>query len=180
MQTADVVIVGGGVMGCSTAYFLAAEHSIRSVIVGRDVVASGASGGAAGEWERSVDAATPVHSLPAGRYPHARGDGGDARGRVRCDYLFSAIPLLRPALDEEEAHELQEQMGWQREVGIEVERLDETQVRSLGTWLTEDALGAAYTIEKQPEAYPFAIALAQACERRGVTIRTAEVNGVLP
>ncbi|MCH8277217.1 MAG: FAD-dependent oxidoreductase, partial [Bacteroidetes bacterium] len=45
----DVVIVGGGVIGSATAYFLGAEHGLRSVIVERDAVASQASGGAAGE-----------------------------------------------------------------------------------------------------------------------------------
>ena len=32
----DVVIVGGGVIGSATAYFLGAEHGLRSVIVERD------------------------------------------------------------------------------------------------------------------------------------------------
>ena len=179
--TADVVVVGGGVMGCSTAWFLAAEHGIRSVIVERDAVASGASGGAAGElgavgrhrysieYTRFLLDAIRMHTEIAETLVAESG----------VDYLFSDIPILRPALDEEEARDLQAQMGWQREIGIDVEWLDETQVRSLGTWLTEDALGAAYTTEKQLEAYPFAIALAQACEKRGVSIRTAEVNGVL-
>ena len=45
----DAVIVGGGIIGCAIAYFLAADHGLRSVIVERDAVASGASGGAAGE-----------------------------------------------------------------------------------------------------------------------------------
>ncbi|MXY59875.1 MAG: FAD-dependent oxidoreductase [Chloroflexi bacterium] len=179
--TADVVVVGGGVMGCSTAWFLAAEHGIRSVIVERDAVASGASGGAAGElgavgrhrysieYTRFLLDAIRMHTEIAETLVAESG----------VDYLFSDIPILRPALDEEEARDLQAQMGWQREIGIDVEWLDETQVRSLGTWLTEEALGAAYTTEKQLEAYPFAIALAQACEKRGVSIRTAEVNGVL-
>lgn len=179
--TAEVVVVGGGVMGCSTAWFLAADHGIRSVIVERDAVASGASGGAAGElgavgrhrysieYTRFLLEGIRMHTETAETLVAESG----------VDYLFSDIPILRPALDEEEARDLQGQMGWQREIGIDVEWLDETQVRSLGTWLTEDALGAAYTTEKQLEAYPFAIALAQACERRGVSIRTAEVNGVL-
>ena len=180
-QTPDVVVVGGGVMGCSTAYFLAAEHGIRSVIVERDAVASGASGGAAGElgavgrhrysieYTRFLLEGIRMHTEIAETLVEESG----------VDYLFTDIPILRPALEESEARDLQEQMGWQREIGIDVEWLDEAAVRSLGSWLTPDALGAAYTVEKQLEAYPFAISLAQACEKRGVAIRTAEVNGVL-
>ena len=57
--------------------------------------------------------------------------------------------------------------------------LDADETRALGSWLAPDALGAAYTMEKQLEGAVFAVALAQACERRGVEIRTAEANGVL-
>ncbi len=179
--TADVVVVGGGVMGCATAWFLAADHGIRSVIVERDAVASGASGGAAGELGavgRHRYSVEYTRFLLEGIRMHTE-IAGTLVAESGVDYLFSDIPLLRPALEEDEAVGLQEQMGWQREIGIDVEWLDETQVRSLGTWLTEDALGAAYTVEKQLEAYPFSIALAQACEKRGVSIRTAEVDGVL-
>ena len=181
MQTTDAVVVGGGVMGCATAYFLAAEHGIRSIIVERDAVASGASGGAAGELGA---VGRRRYSIEYTRFllEGIRMHGEIAETLVEesgVDYLFSDMPLLRPALDETEAHELQEQMGWQREIGIDVEWLDEAQVRSLGTWLATDSLGAAYTLEKQVEAYPFAIALAQACEKRGVSIRTAEADGVL-
>ena len=179
--TTDAVIVGGGVMGCSTAYFLAAEHGIRSVVVERDAVASGASGGAAGELGavgRHRYSVEYTRFLLEGIRMHTE-IAETLVAESGVDYLFSDIPILRPALDEAEARDLQAQMGWQREIGIDVEWLDETQVRSLGTWLTPDALGAAYTVEKQLEAYPFSIALAQACERRGVEIRTAEANGVL-
>ena len=180
-QTPDVVIVGGGVIGCATAYFLAAEHGLRSVIVERDAVASGASGGAAGEL-----GAVGRHRYSV-EYTRFLLEGIRMHGEIAetliaesgVDYLFSDIPILRPALDEDEARDLQAQMGWQREIGVEVEWLDEAALRALGTWLTPDALGAAYTIEKQLESYPFAIALAQACEQRGIEIRTAEANGIL-
>ena len=180
-QTPDVVIVGGGVIGCATAYFLAAEHGLRSVIVERDAVASGASGGAAGEL-----GAVGRHRYSV-EYTRFLLEGIRMHGEIAetliaesgVDYLFSDIPILRPALDEDEARDLQAQMGWQREIGVEVDWLDEAALRALGTWLTPDALGAAYTIEKQLESYPFAIALAQACEQRGIEIRTAEANGIL-
>lgn len=177
----DAVIVGGGVIGCGIAYFLAADHGLRSVIVERDAVASGASGGAAGElgavgrhrysetFTRFLLEAIEAHTSMA---PVIREESG-------IDYLLSDIPLIRPAFDDAEAQALRAQMGWQREIGIEVEWLDEAAAHALGSWLAPDAVGAAYTVEKQLEAYPFAIALAQAAERRGVEIRTAEARGVV-
>ena len=45
--TADVVIVGGGVTGIATAYFLG-QAGIRSIVIERDSLASHASGFAYG------------------------------------------------------------------------------------------------------------------------------------
>ena len=101
-QTPDVVVVGGGVMGCATAYFLATEHGIRSVIVERDAVASGASGGAAGElgavgrhrysieYTRFLLEGIRMHTEIAETLVAESG----------VDYLFTDIPILRPALEE--------------------------------------------------------------------------------
>ena len=177
----DVVVVGGGVIGCATAYFLAAHHGMRCVIVERDGVASQASGGAAGElgavgrhryseaYTRFLLRGIDLHAEMAKTLVEESG----------VDYLLSDIPLLRPAFDEREAAELREQMGWQRKLGIDVEWLDADALRALGTWLAPEALGAARTVERQLEAYPFALAMAQAAEHHGAEIRSGEVTGLL-
>ena len=177
----DVVIAGGGVIGCATAYFLAAEHGLRCVVVERDGIASGASGGAAGElgaigyhhysqaYTRFIMRGIELHRELA---PTLREESG-------IDYLLGDIPFLRPSFDEREAAEMREQIRWQRGLGIDVEWLDAEAVRGLGTWLAPDAVGAASTIELQLEAYPFALAVAQAAEHHGVEFRTGEVTGLL-
>lgn len=43
-RTADIVIVGGGIMGASVAWHLARRHAGQVVLLERDVVAAGASG----------------------------------------------------------------------------------------------------------------------------------------
>ena len=177
----DVVIAGAGVIGCATAYFLAAEHGLQVVVIERDGIASGASGGAAGElgavgrhrfseaFTRFLMRGIELHTELA---PALREESG-------VDYLLGDIPLLRPAFDEREAAELREQMRWQHGLGMDVEWLDAQAVRGLGTWLTQEAVGAALTVERQLEAYPFALAVAQAAEHHGVEIRSGEVSGVL-
>ena len=181
VRAPDVVIAGGGVIGCATAYFLAAEHGLRCVVIERDGIASGASGGAAGElgavgrhrfseaFTRFIMRGIDLHTELAATLREESG----------VDYLLRDIPLLRPAFDEREAGELREQMLWQRGLGIEVEWLDAAAVRGLETWLTPEAVGGASTVERQLEAYPFALALAQAAEHHGVEIRTGEVTGIL-
>ena len=46
-RTADVVVIGGGIVGCASAYFLSQEGA-RVIIVERDALGSGASGHGAG------------------------------------------------------------------------------------------------------------------------------------
>ena len=68
----DVVIIGGGIVGISTAYYLA-KAGIRSVIVERDAVGSHASGFAYGGLSPLAGAGIPgpkgcasiASSLPA-------------------------------------------------------------------------------------------------------------------
>ena len=177
----DVIVIGGGVIGCSIAYFLASKYKQEVVIIERDAVASGASGGAAGEL-----GAVGRHRYPA-NFTKFLLDGikmhddyaDQLISESGIDYLLSDIPMIRPAFNEEEASELQEQVVWQRELGLSVDWLDYKQVHSLSSWLSSEAIGAAYTVERQLEAYPFAIAIAQASEKNGVSIRNAEVKEIL-
>ena len=57
----DVAIVGGGVIGCATAYFLAADHHLRCVVIERESVGMQASGGAAGELSPVGRSALSAH-----------------------------------------------------------------------------------------------------------------------
>ena len=183
----DVVIAGGGVIGCATAYFLAKEHGLRCVVVERDGIASGASGGAAGELGATGELFAGTQHGSAEAYTRflMRGTelhrelGPALREESGVDYLLGDIPLLRPAFDEREADELREQVRWQRALGVDTEWLDAEAVRGLGTWLAPEAVGAAYAVELQLEAYPFGLAVAQAAEHHGVEIRSGEVTGIM-
>ena len=181
----DVVIVGAGVIGCSTAYFLAAHHGLRCVVVERNAVASEASGGAAGEL-----APTELSKIGGRR---ALGDysrfllGGielhkqlapTLQEQSGIDYRLGGVPLLRPAFDEDEADRRRWQLAEQASFGVEAEWLDADQVRGLDAWLADDAVGAVYSVEQQVEAYAFALAVAQAAERHGVEIHAGEVVGI--
>ena len=47
-ETADVVIIGAGIVGCSVAYHLAMLGSLKVVLVEKDLVCSGSTGKSAG------------------------------------------------------------------------------------------------------------------------------------
>jgi sarcosine oxidase subunit beta len=47
-DTADIVIVGAGIMGCSIAYHLSLSGARRVVVVERNLICSGSTGLSAG------------------------------------------------------------------------------------------------------------------------------------
>ena len=180
---ADVLIVGGGVIGCAAAYFLAAEHGVRARIVERDGVARHASGGAAGELSvvgRSQLDATMTRDDP---FTALCAEGARLheelapalREESGIDYHWAATRILRPSLTEREADEAQEQLAIQQALGLDAEWLKPPQVEALGSWVTGDLYGAILTGEAQLDSAPFARALAQAAVWRGAEIVIDEV-----
>ena len=179
--TPDVIIIGGGVIGCATAYFLGASHQVRCLVLERDGIGSQASGGAAGELSPiAVSPIPPAFTdlcLEGLRLHRELAPTLTVESGV--DYHLSDIPVFRPAFTDEEVREQRELVEWHRERGLDATWLDGPALRSLDTWLPEDTLGAAYLErEAQLESYALVLALAQAAERHGAAIRTVEVTGL--
>ena len=59
----QVVIAGGGVIGCATAYYLAKEHGIGATIVDRKSIAAAASGNAGGFLARDWNDGSPTQEM---------------------------------------------------------------------------------------------------------------------
>lgn len=62
-KRAEVVIVGAGVVGASTAYYLARDHGIRSLVLESNEPAGAASGKAGGFLARDWTEGSPKHEL---------------------------------------------------------------------------------------------------------------------
>jgi glycine oxidase len=178
---ADVVIVGGGVIGCSIAYFLAVHHGIQAIIIERDAVASAASGGAAGElavvgrrqysdeFSKFILAGVKMHQDFNEEIVQTSG----------IDYSLSDIEQVRPAFTLEEAIELKEQMVWQNSsLGAHAEWIQSSDLINNYPWLNHEVLGGVVTVENQLESYTFCMALLHAGEKFGVQLKTADVVGV--
>mmetsp|Transcript_5760 Transcript_5760/g.18194 ORF Transcript_5760/g.18194 Transcript_5760/m.18194 type:complete len:400 (-) Transcript_5760:26-1225(-) len=58
-----VVIAGGGVVGCTTAYYLAKEHGVGATIVDRKSIAAAASGRAGGFLAKDWNDGTPTEEM---------------------------------------------------------------------------------------------------------------------
>ena len=89
----DVAIVGGGIIGCSIAYYLSLRRP-RSLFLEREHLAAGASVVAAGMLAPQVEAAfdDPFFDLNAARSGRARTAGRDPPRGVGLDVEYPAAP----------------------------------------------------------------------------------------
>ena len=134
----DVVVVGGGVMGCTTALFLA-RAGMRVVVVERDALCRGASG---------VNAGTlTLHMTRAALVPYAIRawdmwmNTGTWLGQ---SVLATAAPGLSLAFTEHEKTLLQQRAAARREYGAQIDLLDRHGALAVEPGLNPAVLQAAY------------------------------------
>jgi glycine oxidase len=124
MQTTDVAIVGGGIMGCSVALRLAAR-GLAVTVIERGIPGAEASSAAAGILGPQMEADGPGPLLDLGLrsralYPALAAELRDATG-IDIGYVNSGV--LAVALDEAGEAELGARRTWQSARGLRVEAL---------------------------------------------------------
>lgn len=134
----DVCVVGGGVMGCTTALFLA-RAGMRVVLVERDALCRGASG---------VNAGTlTLHMTRAALVPYAikawemwmQTDTWLGQG-----VLATPAPGLSLAYTDGERDILKARAAARREYGAQIDLLSPAQARAIEPGLSDQVLEAAY------------------------------------
>jgi sarcosine oxidase subunit beta len=178
----EVVVVGGGLVGCSIAYRLAAEGR-QVLLLERRGICSGASGRNGG----MTGAGSSMHGhSPVGRAVYALTTSNFGMLRALPEELGADFDLrVTGSLDiittpAEHAH-LTAAVAEQRAAGIPVELLGPDEARALLPALAPDVLGAAWAPERG-HLWPFALVngFADAARRYGAEIRTwSGVRGLL-
>jgi len=177
----DVVIVGGGVVGIATAYFLA-KAGVPNTVIERDSVGSHASGFAYGGLSPLAGAGIPgpvfplanegmrIHREFSQLLPEETGVATEYRVR----------PSLSLAFTEEEVTESKKPLAWQQEQeGYRVDWLDAAKAKDIEPRISDEILGGVYVEGgAEVEPYKFILALTQAAEKLGVTVRHGNVNGI--
>jgi sarcosine oxidase subunit beta len=134
----DVAVVGGGVMGCTTALFLA-RAGMRVAVVERDALCRGASG---------VNAGTlTLHMTRAALVPYAirAWDMWMNTGAwLGQSVLATAAPGLSLAFTEHEKTLLQQRAAARREYGAQIDLLDRHAALAVEPGLNPAVLQAAY------------------------------------
>lgn len=176
----DVVIVGGGIAGIATAYYLA-KAGIKSTVIERDGLASHASGfaygGLSGGIPNGPEPNQPIIQKSMGLFKQL---GQDLPGQANVDIQYQQRPALKIALNDEEAADVTKHLGWQQaQPGYKVEWISGADALKLEPRINPEVVGALH-IEggTDVEPYRLTLALAQAAEKLGVNIRTGNVVGL--
>ena len=167
-QTADVIVVGAGIMGASTAYHLARLGVRRVTVLERDTVCSGstalASGGIRHQYANRLGIELTTHSIVT--YERFKEEFG-------VDPNFRQHGYLILIGTEEELAVARRSVALQKSLGVDVELLDPAATKRLCPYLnTGDLLGATYSPrDGYADPYLCATAIAARARELGVTIR---------
>ncbi len=176
-DTADVVVIGGGVIGCAAAYELAGA-GLNVTLLEQGTIGSGSSSAAAG-------LIVPLHAAEEGEpsptfdfylasskcFPDLVAELEETTG-LRVD--FDRSGPLRVAATEDEEDLLRESFeGWEQMDELSVEWVDSSALREMEPGLSPDIRCGVFS-KDEARLHPgrFTHALAQGAAQRGVDIRT--------
>ncbi|WP_275557705.1 FAD-dependent oxidoreductase [Streptomyces sp. 5-6(2022)] len=175
-KTADLVVVGAGVVGAAAAWF-ATLAGLRVVVVDRGAIAGGTSG--AGEGNVLVSDKEPGPELELARYsrrvwgedlgPYGERWEFERKGGLVVASTFPALDALRTLAER------------QRASGVDVREVAGAELHALEPRLTREAAGGAlYPQDAQVQPMLAAAHLLRLARQRGAVVRTGtEVVGFL-
>ena len=174
--SARVVIIGGGVVGCSVAYHLTKLGWTDVVLLERKALTSGTTWHAAGliAQLRATANMTKLAKYSQELYGSLEEETGVATG-------FKRVGSITAALTEERLEELHRQAGMARAFGVDIEEIGPEEIKARYEHLNIDGVLGGVYLEKDGQGDPanIAHALAKGARQRGATIRErVKVTGV--
>ncbi len=168
-RTADVVIIGGGVVGCSIAYQLARRGQKDVLVLERETVGAGTTSKAAGGIRAQFSTETEIRfSLDAIRvFERFQDEFGVDPGYTKIGYLF----LLS---DERDRRGFEQRIALQRSLGADVRMITPKDAQALVPALRVDDLVAAVWGPNDGMAGPAEVTNAFARRARELGARIAE------
>ena len=165
---AEVVVIGGGIIGCSTAYHLARDHKAKVLLIEQGQLTNGSSWHAAGlvGQLRSSASITRLLKYSVELYSKLEAETGLATG-------WKQHGGLRLACNEDRWIEIKRQATTARSFGLEMQLMSPKEAQALWPLMdVSDLVGAAF-LPTDGQANPADItqSLAKGARMHGATIR---------
>ena len=180
-QNTDVVIIGGGAAGCSTAYFLA-KAGVKSTIIEREGIGSQASGMSAGGLNPLQGAGIPGPLAPLAMesfrmHKEMEDELIETSG---VDFQPQMVAMVKVAFEEAELPALQETLDiFEGADGFAAHWMENEHLYRTEPRLGKGILRALYHYGNAAlNSGKFTLALAKAAESMGASILHAEVRGL--
>jgi glycine oxidase len=178
-RSPDVIVVGGGVIGCAIAYYLACE-GVRVEVVERGEIGGEASGAAAGMLAplAEVEDDGPFQALCLESLRMFRPLAAALREETGIDVEYLTSGILRVALTDDEARPLRHHAACAGCLPLHWLSADELRVFEPG--LSSAIRGGLFSPEEhQVNADRLVRAFARAAEAKGAVFRRANVVGLM-
>ena len=176
MKTADVIIIGGGVTGCSLAFHLAGHGVRRVLILERKFLGAGGTGHSVGIIRQLYPTAetTQMVTRSLAVFRNFSDAVGGQSGYVGCGVLIGVSVAMRPALEKS--------LALQHSAGAKAELLAPEDMARVEPRIDPAGLGAVLYEPESGYGDPSAVTAgyAEAARRRGAAIEQGvEVTGIL-
>jgi 4-methylaminobutanoate oxidase (formaldehyde-forming) len=162
-----VVIIGGGVIGCSVAYHLAQLGWKDVVLLERKQLTSGTTWHAAGliAQLRATANMTKLAKYSQELYGNLEDETGVATG-------FKRVGSITVALTEERREELSRSAGMARAFGVEIEEISPSEIKARYEHLNIDGVTGGVYLPKDGQGDPanIALALAKGARMKGAVV----------
>jgi len=163
-----VVVVGGGIIGCSVAYHLAHMGWKDVVLLERDRLTSGTTWHAAGlmvTFGSTSETSTEMRKYTRDLYSRIEAETGLTSG-------FKPIGFIEVAIDKDRLDEYRRVSAFNRYCGVDVHEISPSQVRDLFPIARTDDILAGFYVKEDGMANPVDItmALAKGARMQGATI----------
>jgi heterotetrameric sarcosine oxidase gamma subunit len=176
-QRARVVVVGGGIIGCSVAYHLAHLGWKDVVLLERDRLTSGTTWHAAGlivTFGSLSETSTELRKYSRDLYARLEAETGQSTG-------FKPVGFIEVAADDDRLEEYRRVSAFNRLCGVDVHEISPAQVKDLFPLADTRDLRAGFYVKEDGRADPVGItmALAKGARAAGATLlEGVRVTGV--
>ena len=181
-NTSDAIVVGGGIVGCLSAYLLACE-GLSVTLLEADAVGSHASGFAFGELGVLDGAGLPHPLLDFSVWSYRQHEplADELSGASGVPNYFQRSERLKLAFDEDSVREYKRDLKWQKDLSdFQIQWLGPEDVIKVEPMASPNTLGAVHvggTASLEP--YRYTLAACQAAERAGARVLLRRATGLI-